>query len=112
MTVQELSKALSPMGYTVEDTDDVVRIVISPEDFIRGAPKLKFDLESVGWRRSYFVSGITTINQRGERDVGQVPASARLSGYGAGQAEAEETEADGTGRRICTAITVLGGGAE
>lgn len=53
MTVQELSKALSPMGYTVEDTDDVVRIVISPEDFIRGAPKLKFDLESVGWRRSY-----------------------------------------------------------
>jgi hypothetical protein len=53
MTVQELSKALSPMGYTVEDTDDVVRIIISPADFVRGAPKLKFDLESVGWRRSY-----------------------------------------------------------
>ena len=53
MTVQELTKALSPMGYTVEDTEDVVRIVISPADFIRGAPKLKFDLELVGWCRSY-----------------------------------------------------------
>lgn len=53
MTVQELAKALSPMGYTVEDTEDVVRITIDPSDFIRGAPKLKFDLESVGWRRSY-----------------------------------------------------------
>ena len=53
MTVQELTKALSLMGYTVEDTEDVVRIVISPADFIRGAPKLKFDLELVGWRRSY-----------------------------------------------------------
>lgn len=53
MTVQELSKALSPMGYTVEDTEDVVRIIVDPSDFIRGAPKLKFDLESVGWRRSY-----------------------------------------------------------
>lgn len=53
MTVQELSKALSQMGYTVEDTDDVVRIVISPEDFIRGAPKLHKDLKAVGWRRSF-----------------------------------------------------------
>ena len=40
MTVQELSKALSPMGYTVEDTEDVVRIIVDPSDFIRGAPKL------------------------------------------------------------------------
>ena len=53
MTVQELSKALSLMGYTVEDTDDVVRIIVDPSDFIRGAPKLKKDLEKVGWRRSY-----------------------------------------------------------
>lgn len=53
MTVQELSRALSPMGYTVEDTEDVVRIVISPADFIRGAPLLKTDLKKVGWRRSY-----------------------------------------------------------
>ena len=53
MTVQELSKALSPMGYTVEDTDDVVRIIVDPSDFIRGAPKLSGDLERVGWRRSY-----------------------------------------------------------
>lgn len=53
MTVQELAKALSPMGYTVEDTDDVVRIIVDPSDFIRGAPKLSGDLERVGWRRSY-----------------------------------------------------------
>ena len=53
MTVQELSKALSPMGYTVEDTEDVVRIIISPADFIRGAPKLHKDLQAVGWRRSF-----------------------------------------------------------
>ena len=53
MTVQELSKALSPMGYTVEDTDDVVRIVVDPSDFIRGAPKLQKDLQAVGWRRSF-----------------------------------------------------------
>ena len=53
MTVQELSKALSPMGYTVEDTEDVVRIIVDPSDFIRGAPKLHKDLEKVGWRRSF-----------------------------------------------------------
>ena len=53
MTIQELTKALSPMGYTVEDTEDVVRITIDPSDFIRGAPKLQKDLEKVGWRRSY-----------------------------------------------------------
>ena len=53
MTVQELSKALSPMGYTVEETESVVRIVIAPADFIRGAPKLHKDLKAVGWRRSY-----------------------------------------------------------
>lgn len=53
MTVQELTKALSPMGYTVEDTEDVVRIIVDPSDFIRGAPKLSGDLERVGWRRSY-----------------------------------------------------------
>lgn len=53
MTVQELSKALSPMGYTVEDTEDVVRIIVDPSDFIRGAPKLQKDLETVGWRRSF-----------------------------------------------------------
>ena len=53
MTVQELTKALSPMGYTVEDTDDVVRIIVDPSDFIRGAPKLQKDLRAVGWRRSF-----------------------------------------------------------
>ena len=53
MTVQELSKALSPMGYTVEDTEDVVRIIVDPSDFIRGAPKLHKDLLAVGWRRSF-----------------------------------------------------------
>ena len=53
MTVQELTKALSPMGYTAEETESVVRIVIAPADFIRGAPKLKYDLQAVGWRRSY-----------------------------------------------------------
>ena len=53
-----------------------------------------------------FLSIVQTIEQRRERDVGQVPASARLSGTGAGQAEAEEAEADGTGR-ICTAVIVL-----
>ena len=53
MTVQELSKALSSMGYTVEDTEDVVRIVVDPSDFIRGAPKLHKDLKAVGWRRSF-----------------------------------------------------------
>ena len=53
MTVQELTKALSPMGYTVEDTDDVVRIIVEPSDFIRGAPKLQKDLKAVGWRRSF-----------------------------------------------------------
>lgn len=53
MTVQELTKALSPMGYTVEDTEDVVRIAVDPSDFIRGAPKLHKDLQAVGWRRSF-----------------------------------------------------------
>ena len=53
MTVQELAKALSPMGYTVEDTEDVVCIIVDPSDFIRGAPKLQKDLEKVGWRRSF-----------------------------------------------------------
>ena len=53
MTVQELTKALSSMGYTVEDTDDVVRIIVDPSDFVRGAPKLHKDLRAVGWRRSF-----------------------------------------------------------
>ena len=53
MTVQELIKALSPMGYTVEDTEDIVRIIVDPSDFVRGAPKLHKDLKTVGWRRSF-----------------------------------------------------------
>ena len=57
-----------------------------------------------------FVPFIQTADEERERDVGQVPASARLSGTGTAEAEAEEAEADGTGRRdIHTAITVLGG---
>ena len=56
-----------------------------------------------------FLSIVQTIDEERERDVGQVPASARLSGTGETEAEAEEAEADGTGRRdIHTAITVLG----
>ena len=57
-----------------------------------------------------FLSGIATVNKRGERDVGQVPASARLSGTAriSENAEGQETEADGTGR-IHTVVIVLGG---
>ena len=60
-----------------------------------------------------FLSVVQTIEQRGGRDVGQVPASARLSGAAriSENAKDQEAEADGTRRRdIHTAITVLGGG--
>jgi hypothetical protein len=63
MTVQELSKALSPMGYTVEDTEDVVRIIVDPSDFIRGAPKLHKDLKAVGWRRSFSYRSSRPLNK-------------------------------------------------
>ena len=54
MTDQELITALSRLGYKSELTEDgLVRIIVAPSDFIRGAPKLQKDLEKVGWRRSY-----------------------------------------------------------
>ena len=54
MTDQELITALSRLGYKSEPTEDgLVRIYVEPADFIRGAPKLRNDLQAVGWRRSY-----------------------------------------------------------
>lgn len=54
MTDQELITALARLGYKSEPTEDgLVRIYVEPADFIRGAPKLKADLQAVGWRRSY-----------------------------------------------------------
>ena len=56
-------------------------------------------------RIKLFLSGIQTADEERERDVGQVPASARIPGTGEAEAEAE---AGGTGRRdIHTAITIL-----
>lgn len=54
MTDQELINALARLGYKSEPTEDgLVRIYVEPADFIRGAPKLRNDLQTVGWRRSY-----------------------------------------------------------
>ena len=54
MTDQELINALARLGYKSEQTEDgLVRIIVDPSDFIRGAPKLHKDLQTVGWRRSY-----------------------------------------------------------
>jgi len=54
VTDQELINALARLGYKSEPTEDgLVRIYVEPADFIRGAPKLRNDLQTVGWRRSY-----------------------------------------------------------
>ena len=54
MTDQELITALARLGYKSEPTEDgLVRIYVEPADFIRGAPKLRKDLQAVGWWRSY-----------------------------------------------------------
>ena len=54
MTDQELITALARLGYKSELTEDgLVRIIVEPADFIRGAPKLKADLQAVGWKRSF-----------------------------------------------------------
>ena len=54
MTDQELINALARLGYKSEQTEvGLVRIIVDPSDFIRGAPKLHKDLKAVGWRRSF-----------------------------------------------------------
>ena len=54
MTDQELINALARLGYKAEPTEDgLVRIIVDPSDFIRGAPRLHKDLRAVGWRRSF-----------------------------------------------------------
>ena len=54
MTDQELINALARLGYKSELTEDgLVRIIVDPSDFIRGAPRLHKDLRAVGWRRSF-----------------------------------------------------------
>ena len=54
MTDQELITALARLGYKSELTEDgLVRTIVDPSDFIRGAPKLHKDLQAVGWRRSF-----------------------------------------------------------
>ena len=54
MTDQELINALARLGYKSEQTEDgLVRIIVDPSDFIRGAPKLHKDLKTVGWKRSF-----------------------------------------------------------
>ena len=54
MTDQELINALARLGYKSEPAEDgLVRIYVEPTDFIRGTPKLRNDLQTVGWRRSY-----------------------------------------------------------
>ena len=67
MTDQELINALARLGYKSELTEDgLVRIIVEPSDFIRGAPKLHKDLQAVGWRRSfsYRASRPLTKNER------------------------------------------------
>ena len=54
MTDQELIAALARLGYKSELTEDgLVRIIVDPSDFVRGAPRLHKDLRAVGWRRSF-----------------------------------------------------------
>ena len=50
---QELMRELAKLGYESYIKDEVVVIVISPADFIRGHKLLKADLERLGWNRSY-----------------------------------------------------------
>lgn len=50
---QELIRELGKLGYEAHMKDDVVQIVIDPEDFISGHRKLRADLDRLGWDRSY-----------------------------------------------------------
>jgi hypothetical protein len=50
---QELMRELAKLGYESHIKDEVVVIVISPADFIRGHKLLKADLERLGWNRTY-----------------------------------------------------------
>ena len=50
---QELMRELAKLGYESYIKDEVVVIVISPADFVRGHKLLKADLERLGWNRSY-----------------------------------------------------------
>ena len=50
---QELMRELAKLGYESHIKDEVVVIVISPADFVRGHKLLKADLDRLGWNRSY-----------------------------------------------------------
>lgn len=50
---QELIRELGKLGYTAAEKDDIVMIVIDPADYIAGHPKLRADLDRLGWHRSY-----------------------------------------------------------
>lgn len=50
---QELMRELAKLGYESHIKDEVVVIVISPADFVRGHKLLKADLERLGWNRTY-----------------------------------------------------------
>ena len=49
----ELMRELAKLGYESHIKDEVVVIVISPADFVRGHKLLKADLERLGWNRTY-----------------------------------------------------------
>ena len=50
---QELMRELAKLGCESYIKDEVVVIVISPADFVRGQKLLKADLAKLGWNRSY-----------------------------------------------------------
>lgn len=50
---QELIRELRKLGYEAAEEGDIVRIVIDPADYIAGHPKLRADLDRLGWHRSY-----------------------------------------------------------
>lgn len=46
-------RELGKLGYETHMKDDVVQVVIDPEDFVSGHKKLRADLDRLGWNRSY-----------------------------------------------------------
>jgi hypothetical protein len=50
---KELMRELAKRGYESHSKNEVVVIVVSPADFVRGHKLLKADLERLGWNRSY-----------------------------------------------------------
>ena len=50
---QELIRELRKLGYEAAEEGDIVKIVIDPADYIVGHPKLRADLDRLGWHRSY-----------------------------------------------------------